>query len=177
MATTFTFRIPDSLAGRLNSAQMRTWLADFLRCPNSLPPDPGSGEERVSLTLPRELVGSAAGYLRCSPSEALRRIAAPRLGVGARNPRKVAPDSIGGWSYDSSTGHSAVNSLGPAGSIPMTDVDSALALVIAFLPVIAFLAWLQKEQILILRGIKAAFQEVNRLVFANRVGSLHERTT
>ena len=78
---TFTFRIPVTLAGRLNSAQMRSWLADFVRCPNSLPPDPGSGKERVSLTLPEDLVREAAGYLRCSPSTALRRIAAERLGL------------------------------------------------------------------------------------------------
>jgi hypothetical protein len=78
---TFTFRIPDSMAGRLCSAEMRSWLTGFLQNPHPLPPDPGSGYERISLTLPRELVRDLAGYLRCSPSIALRRVAAARLGV------------------------------------------------------------------------------------------------
>ena len=30
---TFTFRISDGLAGRLTSAEMRSWLSDFLRNP------------------------------------------------------------------------------------------------------------------------------------------------
>jgi hypothetical protein len=67
------------LAGRLTSVQMRSWLADFLRQPHCLLPDPGV--ERVSLTLPKEAVLNAAGFLRCSPSTALRRVAAERLGL------------------------------------------------------------------------------------------------
>jgi len=78
---TFTFRVPDSLAGRLSSVQMRAWLADFLRQPHILPADPGSGEERVSLTLPSEAVRHAATFLRCSQSVALRRIATERLAI------------------------------------------------------------------------------------------------
>jgi len=78
---TFTFRVPDSLAGRLSSVQMRAWLADFLRQPHILPGDPGSGEERVSLTLPSEAVRHAATFLRCSQSVALRRIATERLAI------------------------------------------------------------------------------------------------
>jgi len=77
---TFTFRIPDSMVGRLGSAEMRSWLSQLLRNPRPLPPDPGSGYERISLTLPRELVRDVAGYLRCSPSIALRRVAAVYLG-------------------------------------------------------------------------------------------------
>jgi hypothetical protein len=78
---TFTFRIPNNMAGRLSSAAMRSRLTQFLRNPHSLPPDPGSGYERTSLTLPGELVQQAGGFLRCSPSAALRRIAAERLGA------------------------------------------------------------------------------------------------
>ncbi len=78
---TFTFRVPESLAGRLSSVQMRAWLADFLRQPHILPADPGSGEERVSLTLPSEVVRHAATFLRCSQSVALRRIATERLAI------------------------------------------------------------------------------------------------
>ena len=77
---TFTFRIPDSIVGRLSSAELRSWLTDFQRNPHSLPNDPGSGYERISLTLPGELVQTAAAYLRCSPSVALRRLALARLG-------------------------------------------------------------------------------------------------
>ena len=76
---TFTFRIPDDMAGRLSSAEMRSWLSQFLRNPHPLPPDPGSGNERTSLTLPRELVRDISGFLRCPPSQALRRLAMGRL--------------------------------------------------------------------------------------------------
>ena len=76
---TFTFRIPDSMAGRLCSAEMRSWLTWFLRNPHPLPPDPGSGYERTSLTLPRELVLAVSQQLRCSPSTALRRLAQEHL--------------------------------------------------------------------------------------------------
>jgi len=54
---------------------MRSWIAEFLRAPYSLPPDPGPGDDRISLTLPAESVHALAGFLRCSPSEALRRLA------------------------------------------------------------------------------------------------------
>ena len=77
---TFTFRIPDSMAGRLSSSEMRSWLAQFLRNPHPLPPDPGSGCERISLTLPKGLVQTAAFDLRCPPSQALRRVAREHLG-------------------------------------------------------------------------------------------------
>ena len=30
---TFTVRVPDSMAGRLSSVEMRTWLTQFLRSP------------------------------------------------------------------------------------------------------------------------------------------------
>jgi hypothetical protein len=78
---TFTLRVPIRLAARLSSAEMRSWLADFLRQPHALPADPGSGEKRISLTLPPQLVRDAASFLSCSPSAALRRIAAERLGM------------------------------------------------------------------------------------------------
>lgn len=67
---------------------MRSWLTQFLRNPRSLPPDLGSGYERISLTLPRELVRDVAGYLCCPPSQALRRLAQERLGPpqSARTP-------------------------------------------------------------------------------------------
>jgi hypothetical protein len=81
--TTFTLRVSGNVADRLNSAQMRSWLAEFLRQPHSLPPDPGPGDDRISLTLPAESVHGVAGILRCSPSEALRRLAVKAIGPSA----------------------------------------------------------------------------------------------
>ena len=68
------------MAGHLSSAEMRSWLTQFLRNPHPLPPDPGSGYERISLTLPSGLVQTAAFNLRCPPSQALRRLAQEHLG-------------------------------------------------------------------------------------------------
>jgi hypothetical protein len=64
---------------------MRSWLDEFLRQPHTLPPDPGSGYGRVSLTLPESAVSAA--YCQCSVSSALGRIALERLGV----PRPTVP--------------------------------------------------------------------------------------
>jgi hypothetical protein len=83
--TTYTFRCSAGLAGRLNSAQMRTWIAEFLRQPHHLPPDLGPGEERISLTLPAESVQQLAEFLRCSPSQALRVPRSGAFGVFTRN--------------------------------------------------------------------------------------------
>ena len=92
METTFTFRVSQCLASPLSSAEMRSWLEDFLRQPHVLPGDPGPGDARISLTLPRNAVDSVAAHLRCSASSGLRRIAIERLGVvkplaGSQAPR------------------------------------------------------------------------------------------
>jgi hypothetical protein len=79
--TTFTFRASEEITGRLSSAEMRSWLNDFLRQPHPLPPDPGSGFGRVSLTLPANAVTAVATYSQCAISSALRRIAVERLGL------------------------------------------------------------------------------------------------
>ena len=73
--TTFTLRTTGSLAEHLSSAKMRSMIAEFLRQPHTLPPDPGPGKDRISLTLPDESVCGLARFLRCSTSEALRRLA------------------------------------------------------------------------------------------------------
>jgi hypothetical protein len=73
--TTFTLRLTAPLAQHVNSARMRSWVAEFLNEPHSLPPDPGPGEGRISVTLPGESVQALAGFLHCTPSEALRRLA------------------------------------------------------------------------------------------------------
>jgi hypothetical protein len=90
---TFTFRIPDSMAGHLSSAEMRSWLTQFLRNPHPLPPDPGSGYERISLTLPSGLVQTLAFDLHCPPSQALRRLAREYLGPSESARTSSAPFS------------------------------------------------------------------------------------
>jgi hypothetical protein len=80
--TTFTLRAPEEITIRLTSAEMRSWLHDFIHQPHPLPPDPGSGFGRVSLTLPADAVNVVAAYSNSAVSSALRRLAAERLGVG-----------------------------------------------------------------------------------------------
>jgi hypothetical protein len=79
--TTFTLRAPEEITRRLTSAEMRSWLHDFIYQPHPLPPDPGSGYGRISLTLPADVVNAVATYSKSDVSSALRRIAAERLGV------------------------------------------------------------------------------------------------
>jgi hypothetical protein len=96
---TFTFRLPVSLADRVSSAQMRSWIAEFLCQPHPLPQDPGSGPVRLSLTLPEESVRAVAGHLRCSPSAALRRLVAEAVGPsrGAVAARTHVPVKLPSW--------------------------------------------------------------------------------
>jgi len=54
-----------------------------------LPPDPGSGYGRVSLTLPADVVNAVATYSQSAISSALRRIAVERLGVGSPSEQQV----------------------------------------------------------------------------------------
>ena len=105
---TFTFRISEDLRTHLNSAKMRSWIAEFISSPRQLPPDPGPSNGRISLTLPSDHVRELAALLHCEPSAALRRLAAerlafisnsapasiPRPGVPESNPRvsKATPD-------------------------------------------------------------------------------------
>lgn len=79
--TTFTLRAPEEITTRLTSAEMRSWLHDFICQPYPLLLDPGSGYGRISLTLPADAVNAIATYSNSSTSSALRRIAATRLGV------------------------------------------------------------------------------------------------
>ncbi len=76
---TFSFRLPTGWAARIDSATVRAWLADYLRQPGPLPPEPGPGDARVSLSLPRRPVKVLAALLDCSVSSALRRLSAGRL--------------------------------------------------------------------------------------------------
>ena len=73
--TSFSLRIPPTLVPHVNSAQMSTWLAYYLRRPHPLPPDPGPGEDRVCFSLPKKPLDALVQVIGCSRSEALRRIA------------------------------------------------------------------------------------------------------
>ena len=91
--TTFTLRAPEEITARLTSAEMRSWLHAFICQPHPLPPDPGSGYGRVSLTLPADAVNAVATYSKSAVSSALRRIAAERLGVESlRSPQVYSAD-------------------------------------------------------------------------------------
>jgi hypothetical protein len=91
--TTFTLRASEEITARLTSAEMRSWLHDFICQPHQLPPDPGSGYGRVSLTLPGDAVNAVATYSKSAVSSALRRIAAERLGVeGPSDPQVYDAD-------------------------------------------------------------------------------------
>ena len=73
--TSFSLRIPATLVPHVNSAQMSTWIAEFLRRQHPLPPDPGPGEDRVCLSFPKKSLDALVQVIGCSRSEALRRIA------------------------------------------------------------------------------------------------------
>jgi len=88
---TFTLRIPGSWAGRLSSERVRDWLAAFLQRPTpNLPPDPGAGDSRVSLSLPKRAVKVVSGLLDETESGALRRIIAARVGALPSCPAQYA---------------------------------------------------------------------------------------
>jgi hypothetical protein len=114
--TTFTFRISPAMAEILNSAQLRAWLAEFLRHPHQLPRDPGPGSARISLTLHAYAVQRAAEYLRCSPSEALRRVA-----QGAIQSRPVCDGEK---------------------LVPMTTDEIGQMVILAFIPLLALTVWI-----------------------------------
>jgi hypothetical protein len=116
--TTFTLRASEETTARLTSAEMRLWLHDFICNPHPLPPDPGSGYGRVSLTLPADAVNVVAGYSKSAISSALRRIAAERLGSQNQSgPRAYGADQttdaipISGRSHDNSQSGSQIAGL------------------------------------------------------------------
>lgn len=76
---TYTVRVPDSWAG-VGSADVRAMLAGFLQHPAKLPPDPGPGDARLSLSLPARAVKVVAALLDESESGALRRVIAASRG-------------------------------------------------------------------------------------------------
>lgn len=79
MSETFTLRAPAGWASRLDSARMQAWLGDYLRSPRPLPDDPGPGDDRLCLALPKRAVNVLAAMLDVNPSVALRRLAAHHM--------------------------------------------------------------------------------------------------
>lgn len=82
-AAPITVRVPDSWVGRVGSASVRGWLADYFQRPSSLPPDPGPGGGYLRLSLPKRAVKVFAAAVADSPSAALRRLIASRLSLPA----------------------------------------------------------------------------------------------
>src|SRR2546425_3327878 len=86
-------RIPDAWEGRLHSADVRSWLAGFLQHPCPLSPDPGAGNARVSLSVPKRAIKILEGVTGDSASGALRRMIATRMSAlpaaSARKPAAV----------------------------------------------------------------------------------------
>jgi len=73
-------RIPDAWEGRIHSEDVRNWLQGYFQRPNSpLPPDPGAGNARVSLTIPPRAVKVLEGLSDDPPSVALRRVIAANV--------------------------------------------------------------------------------------------------
>ena len=145
---TFTFRIPDELAGHLCSAQMSSWLADFLRHPSSLPQDPGSGEKRISLSLPKDLVLDASKRVGCSHSETLRRIAVKELGLfSVPLPSPAGTATTASIYSHRFPGHNAgATPPEELRCVPATGASSVIALVMVFVPLMVLLAWIFCER-------------------------------
>lgn len=168
--TTFTLRVSNSLADRLSSAQMRAWIGEFLRGPRPLPPDPGPGDRRMSLTLAADQVKQLAAVLGCPPSSALRRLAAERTGfmpttvpsspprsaelrasgnsagqpTGAVARRKTKPSGFSARSPVVTIGdkNSGTSKAQPRVSENMTEKNSMGEIALALTGVVAFLAFL-----------------------------------
>jgi hypothetical protein len=73
-------RIPDGWEGRIHSEDVRDWIQGYFQRPNSsLPHDPGAGNARVSLAIPRRAVKVLEGLTGDPPSVALRRVIAANV--------------------------------------------------------------------------------------------------
>ncbi len=77
----FSLRIPAAWRGQVDSGSVRGSLAAYLQRPRKLPPDPGPGEEKISLSLPERAVKVVSGLLDDTESGALRRVIAENIGA------------------------------------------------------------------------------------------------
>lgn len=91
----FSLRIPDSWSGRVDSGSVRAMLVRFLQQPRPLGRDPGPGEAKISLSLPKRAVKVISGLLDDTDSGALRRVIAnqlPMLRAAQRMSLPVLPE-------------------------------------------------------------------------------------
>jgi len=80
-------RIPDAWAGRVHSEDVRDMLQAFLQRPGPLPPDPGVGDARVSLSVPWRAVKVLEGITGDAASAAMRRLIGAHLRALPSAPR------------------------------------------------------------------------------------------
>lgn len=77
----YTIRVPSGWAPLLDSRSVAGWLADLFCHPRPLPDDPGPGDARVSLYLPRKAVRVLAAMTDSTEAVALRRLVALNAGM------------------------------------------------------------------------------------------------
>ena len=92
-----TFRIPDQWTGKVDSRSARRWLVAYLKHPVLLPPDPGAGKVRISISLPNHLMKIVKTAKEDSPSGSLRRIIAANLDVGKLAGPRLASGGSAVW--------------------------------------------------------------------------------
>jgi hypothetical protein len=78
-----TVRVPGAWVGRVSSAEVKQWIADYFRNPQPLPADPGAGEGFLRLSLGKRAMRALAAATDEEPSSALRRLIRSRLGLPA----------------------------------------------------------------------------------------------
>lgn len=105
---TVTFRIPEHWAGRVNSKKVQYWLTEYIKHPTSLPPDPGAGDLRVSISVSAQLARILRSVRVGSVGAALRRIIlanidSPALASRVTPSRQTPPESIKESSKEMST--------------------------------------------------------------------------
>lgn len=77
----YSIRVPETWGGLVNSASVQGMLTRFLKQPRPLSFDPGPGELKISLSLPKRAVKVISGLLDDTESGALRRIIAANVGI------------------------------------------------------------------------------------------------
>jgi hypothetical protein len=81
---TFTFRVPEHWAGRLDSKRVQKWLQEYLKRPVLLPPDPGAGKLRISISLSDETSKIIHSVKEGPISASLRRIISKHIDQSVR---------------------------------------------------------------------------------------------
>ena len=74
-----TIRVPSDWKGRVDSQRVSQWLQEFSNLSYPLPEDPGAGDLRVNLSVPKRLVSAFTRKIRVRKGAALRRLIAANL--------------------------------------------------------------------------------------------------